>query len=275
MNRLRQAALAVALAATFNTAQALNTASAELTAIRVQVVDLTPDDGIAAALILPSSMAGYHVVASTLGLNLTTGELLFVDDQSAFFLHASLPFRDARLFSGTPATHATVERGADRLFASVTASTSTLASARSSWSSGLTGPVAHDDELMTGAFQLAPGTALVLSADYRQSVNFEAGQQGASASWVSLFGAMGTVAADDVLHDGHGESSSVLGHRTSQGSLSLTLSNNSSQTMPVYFGAMADASSMATPVPEPGSLALLLAGGLAVGLRSRAGRRNP
>lgn len=274
MHRLQQAVLAAALAAASITAQAHNTASAELTAIRVQLVDLTPDDGVAAALILPSDSGSYYVVESTFGLNLTTGELLFLDDQSGFYPHASLPFRNSRLFSGTPATNATVERGADRLFAGVTASTSTLSSARASWASGLAGPIAHDDELMTGTFQLGSGTALVLSADYRQSISFDAGQQGSSASWVSLFGALGTVAAADVLHDGRGDVSLAPGLRTTQGSLSLTLSNASDQAVPVYFGATADASSMATPVPEPGSLALLLAGGLVVGLRSRASRRQ-
>jgi hypothetical protein len=274
VHRLQQAVLAAALAAASITAQALNTATAELTAIRVQVVDLTPDDGIAAALILPSAPAGYYVVERTFGLNLTTGALLFLDDQSGFYPHTSLPFSDSRLFSGNPLVNSTVERGADRLFAGATALVGNMAASTASWSSALATSTTPGDATLTGALHLGPGTALVLSADYQVSTRFEAGAAGDVSSWLSLFGAVGTVAADQISRDMQSLVSSAPGLRSANGSLSLTLSNASDQAVPVYFGANADASSMVTAVPEPSSLAMLLGGGLVLGLRARAGRRR-
>ncbi|MFG6430639.1 PEP-CTERM sorting domain-containing protein [Roseateles sp. LYH14W] len=268
MSRFQRTVPAFALlaAATLAQAQVPSTATAELTAFRLQLVDLTPDDGLVPSLTI--SLGG-HVLA---GLQ-TNAKWLnadgYIDQRLALdTFPAAPPLGDASVALSLGLFEGSARRSADGLYTAVTGQDGMVTESYAWWETYKTiAPLPESNWPWTGSFSLGAGTAVTLTADYRVFASVAAAGGSVVTSQASLYGLVGTAGMDQIVRD-HGYASVAgPGDQTALGTLTLTLSNASAAAVPVYFGA--GVSAYTQPVPEPGTLAMLLAGGLMVGWRAR------
>lgn len=267
MSRLHSILIGAALAAATGLAQAqaLSTVTAELTSIRVQLIDLTPDDGQAPSL--GPGAGGFLFTRLQSDVRWTLAPT-YIDQQFSYEQFSAAPpsttgavSLDAAGISGR------AERGADWLSARVTGgeglSTQSYAGWEVSpiWSAGGT--------LLTGSFELGAGTAVTLSADYQLFGHIAAGHPGQLWAGAILHGMVGTGDLGQLQRSQYDVLLSAPGEETAAGSLLLTLSNPTDTAVPVFFGAHASTYTDVMPVPEPGTLTLLLAGGVLVAWRAR------
>lgn len=247
------------LAASLAQAAPPSAASAELTAFKTQLTDLTPDDGIAPALTISQ---GGHVLAGlqtdVKWLNADT----YIDQRLALDTFASPPpLGDAAVALSLGQFQGSASRSGDGLFAATTGEDGWITGSYAWWETYKTiAPLPEQNYPWTGSFLLGAGTALTLTAEYRAFASVTAGQ--AVIANVGLYGLVGSAGMDQLRSDQAHASLATPGEQTHIGTLMLTLSNPSATAVAVYFGAGVSAYSQ--PVPEPGTLALLLAGGLLV-----------
>ncbi len=276
MTRLQRVlpALALLAAAPMASAQPLSTGTAELTSFRLQVVDLTPDDGIAPALSI--SPGGHVFTALQIDARwLTDPSPLFIDQRLQFDTYPSpSPLGDAAATLSVAGVTGSAQRTATGLFASGTGGDGLATQTLSWWETFKTNSQMPDGlPVWTGSFELGAGTAVTLTADYRVSARIAAGYGGAVIATSGLHGFVGTVYAGNLQRDLGTASLGAPGEESVSGALTLTLANPSAQVVPVYFGAHTYVYTEApSPVPEPASLLMLLSGGVLVAWRVRRHR---
>lgn len=267
MKRLQRTLAALTLfVATAAYAQVPSTASAELTSFRLQLVDLTPDDGLAPSLTIAS---GGHVLAGLQTdlkwLNADT----YIDQRLALdTFPAAPPLGDSVVTLGFGTFEGSARRSADGLYAAATGHDGMVTESYAWWETFKTiAPLPENNWPWTGSFLLGAGTAVTLTADYRVFASVAAAGGSVVTSQAALHGLVGTAGMDQIVRD-HGYASVAgAGEQTTSGTLTLTLTNASAAAVPVYFGA--GVSAYTQPVPEPGTLAMLLAGGLVLGWHAR------
>lgn len=247
-------------------AQAPSTASAELTSFRLQLLDLTPDDGLAPSLTISPGghvLAGLQVDAKWLNADTYIDQRLALDT-----FPAAPPLGDAEVTLVLGQLDGSARRSADGLYAAINGQDGLVTQSYAWWETYKTiAPLPESNWPWTGSFSLGAGTEVTLTADYRVFASVAAAGGSVATSNAALYGLVGTAGMDQIVRD-HGYASVAgPGDQTAVGSLTLTLSNASAQAVPVLFGA--GVSVYTQPVPEPGTLAMLLAGGLLVGWRAR------
>ncbi|MEO6281565.1 PEP-CTERM sorting domain-containing protein [Roseateles sp.] len=263
--------LALLVAASFAQAQAPSSVTADLTSIKVQLVDLTPDDGIAPSLTISQ---GGHVLAGlqTDARWLIDPSPLYIDQRLALDSFASAPpVGDGAVTLSVAGIEGSAQRVGSGLFAAVTGGEALATQSYAWWETFKTITQAPDGSPQwAGSFELGAGSAVTLTADYRMFASIAAGHGGAASATSALYGFVGTAGLDQLQRDQGSASIAAPGEQTFSGTLTLTLANSSATAVPVYFGAQASVYTEATsPVPEPGTVLMLLAGGLLIGWRAR------
>lgn len=246
--------------------------SGELTRLQVQLTDLTPDDNVTPFLAPASN--GY--IWSALQLDATsTGTNAYIDQRFAVDYYASLPVGNGSVSFDTAGISAIAERDATRLFSSLSGVPSANVYGYAWWETYPTISLSPGgDTLWTGTFLLSAGTSLTFTADYSVAASIAAGYDGSADTQVVIRGTVGSASIDDMTSDWVNLVVSAGQTQTDTGGLSVTLSNTSDVTMPVFIGANVFTHLQMAAVPEPSSLALLTAGGLLVGWRVRRARRS-
>ena len=263
--------LALIAAASLAQAETPSSVSAELTSIKVHVVDLTPDDGNAPSL--TASPGGY--VLSGLQTDarwLKDPSPLFIDQRLAFDTFSSAPPEgDGGVTLSLGLIGGSAQRVGSGLFATATGGEALATQSYAWWETyKTTTPAPGGTPQLTGSFELGAGTAVTLTADYRVFASIATGHDGAASATSALYGFIGITDMGQLLRDQGVASIAGPGEQTASGTLTLTLANLSSIAVPVYFGAQASVyTEAASPVPEPGTVLMLVAGSLLVGWRAR------
>ena len=270
MSRIQRTvpALALLAAASLAQGQVPGTATAELTSFRLQLLDLAPDDGLAPVLTISPGghvLAGLQVDAKWLNADTYLDQRLTLDT-----FPAAPPLSGAEVTLSLGRVEGSARRSADGLYATINGQDDLVTQSYAWWETYKTiAPLPEGNWPWTGSFSLGAGTAVTLTADYRVFASVAAAGGSVVTSQVSLHGLVGTAGMDQIVRD-HGYASIAgPGEQTTSGTLTLTLSNASAEAVPLYFGAAASVYTQPLAVPEPGTLAMLLAGGLLVGWRAR------
>lgn len=245
--------------------------SGELTRLQVQLTDLTPDDNVT-PFFTPASN-GY--IWSALQLDATsTATNAYIDQRFGVDYYASFPVGSGGFSFDTAGISAIAERDSTRLFSSLSGVAGANVNGYAWWETyPSTSVTPGGDALWTGTFLLSAGTSLTFTADYSVAASIAAGYDGFADAQLVIRGTVGSASIDDMTADWVRLNALTGQTQTDLGNLSITLSNTSDVTMPVFIGANVFTHLQMAPVPEPSSLALLVAGGLFVGWRVRHARR--
>lgn len=265
-------ALALAATGTTYAATPLATASASLTNIQIELVDLTPEDGNTPFIIYEGW--GWGAVQADAG-STTQGSIGMDLKPGGFF---GLPIEPSQAQMSGNGYQVSAYRGDAELHASAALTGGSLNTNAYAWfASHYSSTWDPETEVgtRTGLFLLSPDTELRFSADYAISTSLSFADQ-ANGVWawadVALLGSLGeTVVPNDGSAPysqearlvGSTWNGQVWGVGEQTGTLSLTLVNNTQDFQPLWIEARASAN-LTTPaitaVPEPGQFAMLLAG---------------
>lgn len=262
----------LAAAATFAHASPATATWADMSQIRVQLTDLNPGDGVSPSLIARPGGSIWSAVQTDVFVPA-------LGDRDEQYLNVSyfpaLPVTADSVTLVRSPVSGTAQREPDRLFTSATGAPALITESYAWWEIRATyGTAPNGDQLFTGSFDLSPGTAVTLTANYSVLATVAAGIDGFATSSVMMRGLVGTGSYAQFTTDGAYASVSAPGQQSSSGLLTITLTNNADTPLPVYFETFAMSYASVSSVPEPGMLALTLAGLAVLGLRGRAARRH-
>lgn len=241
-NMLMAAALAACLGGWASAASAAATATSLIGPLRVELLDLTPDDGVAPSFTLHLVNGAPEVLSRNIWMS-SEGQYPNYGASGYGTLTHSLTGVDAESTLTPTSQYSEVNAGG------VPLTLGAGANVRSYWNTG---------------FTLGPNTEVRFMADLTLSASHGEGETAVAEANLVMNGAPNAGSEDYYIDSGSYTGSfsrtTYSGATALQGTLSLS--------------AGAGAFAPASPVPEPGAWAMLLAGFAIVGAATRGGRRR-